>query len=115
MNGPIGETYRVWGSISPGPVCLRNTIPGISDPIRHESYYTPALRRDCNLQVCSIFLLQIGSEIPEIVFHRNARRDFISHTVFLKSVCKSQFPHKSVNLFFISVIEQDKLTDLWGS
>ena len=25
----------------------------------------------------------------------------ISHKVFLKSFCKSQFPHKSVNLFFI--------------
>jgi len=25
----------------------------------------------------------------------------ISQTVFIKSFCKSQFPHKSVNLFFI--------------
>ena len=39
----------------------------------------------------------------------------ISHKVFLKSFCKSQFPHKSVNLFFISVTVKDKLTDLWGS
>ena len=29
--------------------------------------------------------------------------------------CKSQFLHKSVNLFFILVIVKDKLTDLWGS
>jgi hypothetical protein len=35
--------------------------------------------------------------------------------VLLKSFCKSQFPHKFVNLFFILVIVKDKLTDLWGS
>jgi len=40
---------------------------------------------------------------------------FISHKVLLKPFCKSQFPHKSVNLFFILVIVKDKLTDLWGS
>ena len=40
--------------------------------------------------------------------------DLISHKVFLKSFCKSQFPHKSVNLFFILVIMKDELTDLWG-
>jgi len=39
----------------------------------------------------------------------------ISQKVFLKSFCKSQFPHKSVNLFFILVIVKDKLTDLWVS
>ena len=41
--------------------------------------------------------------------------EFISHEVFFKSFCKSQFPHKSVNLFFILVIVKDRLTDLWGS
>ena len=41
--------------------------------------------------------------------------DLISHKVFRTSFCKSQFPHKSVNLFFILVIVMDKLTDLWGS
>ena len=39
----------------------------------------------------------------------------ISHKVLLKSFCKSQFSHKSVNLFFILIIVKDKLTDLWGS
>ena len=34
---------------------------------------------------------------------------------FIKSFCKSQFPHKSVNLFHILVIMKDKLTNLWGS
>ena len=33
-------------------------------------------------------------------------------TVFLRSFCKSQFPHKAVNVFFILVIVKDKLTDL---
>ena len=32
----------------------------------------------------------------------------------LKSLCNSQFPHTSVNLFFIFVIVKDKLTALWG-
>ena len=39
----------------------------------------------------------------------------ISHNEFLKSFCKRQCPHKSVNLFFTLVIVTDKLTDLWGS
>ena len=34
--------------------------------------------------------------------------------VFMKSIGKSQFPHKSVNLFFTLAIIKDKLTDLWG-
>ena len=38
----------------------------------------------------------------------------VPHEVFLKSFYKSQFPHKSVNLYFISVIINDKLMDLWG-
>jgi len=40
---------------------------------------------------------------------------FISHKVFSKSFCKSQFPHKSINLFFILVIVKGKLTYLWGN
>jgi hypothetical protein len=40
---------------------------------------------------------------------------FISHKVFSESVCRSQFPEKSVNLFFILVKAKDKLTDLWRS
>ena len=40
--------------------------------------------------------------------------DLISHKVFLKSVCKGQFPHKSVKLFFTLAIVKDKLTDLWA-
>ena len=39
----------------------------------------------------------------------------MSHEVFMNSFCKSQFPHKSVNLFFILVTIKDKLTDLCGS
>ena len=40
---------------------------------------------------------------------------FISHKVLIKSFCKSQFPHKSVNLFFILIIIKDKLTNLCGN
>ena len=39
----------------------------------------------------------------------------ISHTVFINSFCTSQFPRKSVNSFFISVISEDKLKDLCGN
>ena len=41
--------------------------------------------------------------------------DFISQKVFIKSVCTSQFPYKSVNLFFILAILKDQLTDLCGN
>ena len=40
---------------------------------------------------------------------------FISHRVFLKSFCKGQHPHQSVDTFFILAMMQDKLTDLWGN
>jgi hypothetical protein len=39
----------------------------------------------------------------------------ISQKMFTQLFCKGHFPHKSVNLFFILVIMQDKVTDLWGS
>ena len=34
---------------------------------------------------------------------------------FIKSFSRCQFPHKSVNLFFILVMIKEKLTDLWGN
>jgi hypothetical protein len=42
------------------------------------------------------------------------KHELISHKVFLNSFYKSRFPHKYVNLFFISVIVKDKLTNLRG-
>ena len=36
----------------------------------------------------------------------------ISQKVVVKSVCNSQFPHKSVDLFFILGLIEDTLTDL---
>ena len=39
----------------------------------------------------------------------------ISHEGFLKACCKSQFPHRSVNLFVILVITKKYLTISWGS
>ena len=32
-----------------------------------------------------------------------------------KIVCQKQFPHKSVNLFFVLVIVKNELPDLWWS
>ena len=37
------------------------------------------------------------------------------HLIVSKPFRESQFPHTSVNLFFILVIVREKLTDLWGS
>ena len=36
----------------------------------------------------------------------------VSQKVFLKWVCKSQFLHESVNLFFVRVTTEEKLKDL---
>ena len=41
------------------------------------------------------------------------RPNLISQKVFIKSFCRSRFPHKSVNLSFI--ITDTKLTDLCGN
>ena len=35
--------------------------------------------------------------------------------MFIKSFCKSQFPHESVNFCFILETIEDKLTDLCGN
>ena len=40
--------------------------------------------------------------------------DFISHKVFMKSCCKSQFPHKFVKSFLILVMIKDRLTNFAG-
>jgi len=40
---------------------------------------------------------------------------FISHEVFLKLFCRSQLPHKFVNISFAITNIKNKLTDLWGS
>jgi len=41
--------------------------------------------------------------------------NIIPQKVFVRSFCKSQFPHKSVNLFFRLVIKKDNLIDLCGN
>ena len=50
----------------------------------------------------------------ELKRHVNAFT-FISQRVFMRLFCKSQFPHKSVNLFFTFAIIKDRLTDLCGN
>ena len=42
-------------------------------------------------------------------------RELISLKVFVKSFCRSQFPHKSVNLCFIITNTKDELTNLCGN
>ena len=42
-------------------------------------------------------------------------RVVISQKVFAKLFCRSQFPHKLVNLIFLLVIIKDELTGLCGN
>ena len=57
---------------------------------------------------------------PNTVYHACGRRIrnpctiLISQKVFIRSFCKRQFPHKSVNLSFIITNVTNKLTDLCG-
>ena len=43
------------------------------------------------------------------------RRDLVSRKVLSKSFCRSHFPHKFVNVFFILVMVKDQVIDLWRS
>ena len=43
-----------------------------------------------------------------------SKEEWWADNLCLESFYKSQFPHKSVNLFIILVIVKDKLTDLWA-
>ena len=43
------------------------------------------------------------------------RGTFISQNMFIRSFCKSQFPHKSAKISFVLVIIKDMLTDLYGN
>ena len=43
------------------------------------------------------------------------RPGLISQKVFIKSFRKSQFPDKSINLFFMLVMMKDKLTNVCGN
>ena len=87
-----------------------------------------SLDRDSYSNLCPSIRLHLYQVLNDPTFQSNRFRriaraggtlatdgdKFISHKVFLKAFCKSQFPHKSVKVFFISVIVKDKLTDLWG-
>jgi hypothetical protein len=50
-----------------------------------------------------------------IVFDIPINLAFISHKVFLKTFCRSQLPHKPVNLSFTITYIKNQLTNLWGS
>ena len=54
------------------------------------------------------------SEVALYLFERE-RECALRERLFIKSFCKSQFPHKSVNLFFILVKMRDTLTHLCGN
>ena len=41
--------------------------------------------------------------------------ELISQKVFMKSFCRSQLPHKSVNLSFTITDTKNQLTDLYGN
>jgi len=60
--------------------------------------------------LCIPILQDSGLWLPEAQI-----RKFISQEVLIKLFCKSQSPHKSVNLLFISATLKDKLTILLGN
>ena len=61
----------------------------------------------------SDFLLRAGTVLARWL--AVDARSYLSQTVIIKSICKSQFSHKSVDLFFALVIIKDTLTDLYGN
>ena len=71
--------------------------------------------KDVARQVLLTLLLRRGPDVDFSLVKYLLSPELISHKLFLKSFCKSQFPHKFVNLFFILDIVMDKLTDLWRS
>ena len=53
---------------------------------------------------------------PTAVLHADRRNDvFVTHKVFSKSLCRSQLPHRSINLSFTITNIENKLTDLCGN
>ena len=76
-----------------------------------------------NSRFLKTFLVEIGQVFPQPLYLVTYSQlwagsppvAFISHKVFIKSFCKSQFPHKFVNVFFIIAIVKDELTDLCGN
>ena len=60
----------------------------------------------------TIHVRQVGGGKRPLAGRRRAPR---RPPAFLKSFCKSQLPHKFVNLSFVITNIQNKLTDLWGS
>ena len=59
-------------------------------------------------------LLYIGDSVEQPLHHHVLGSTFISQKVFIKSFCKSQFPRKYVNSFFMSVKIKNELTNLCG-
>ena len=52
---------------------------------------------------------------PQGRITRGSVNCLISHNVFLKTLCESQFPYEFVNVFLILEIVKDKLTNLCGN
>ena len=80
--------------------CSRDTYPA-----SYIAKYTPIRRFHIKSQLEQAQGLSL-SKFPD---------DFISQNLFVKSFCKSQFPHKSVNLSFSITNVKNKFTDLCGN
>ena len=63
---------------------------------------------------CTVLKIENNSSAENAPVRKEGRV-LLSHHGVLKSFCKSQLPHKSVNSLVILVTVKDKLTDLWGS
>ena len=58
---------------------------------------------------------RVRQEYDLIIANIKNKQDLISQKVLIKPSCKSQFPHRSVNLSIIVTNMKNKLSDLCGS
>jgi len=94
ISEPLGPEL-LYGPLHPEPMCYRGTCPTGVPRTSTTSAAPP-----------------VGATRGQPMY---APLNHISQKVSIKSFCKSQFPHKSVNVFFISVMIKVKLTDSWGN
>ena len=96
--------HAPWEFECPFPGSLPSTFLNAAVYTMSESCYTIDYLF-CNTQTAG--QLQSQNVVIKVRF-------YLTESVY-KVVFQRQFPHKSVNLFFILVIIKEKLTDLWGN
>ena len=92
--------------------CLKNAVRCLCAPISRDSIPR-------GVSGAGNFALWVHPQrtdaLDRVQSGRGGATQLISHRVFSTSLCRSQFPQKSINLLFTSVKVKDTLTDLWWS